>query len=31
MAKLAVLTKPPRLGILERYPTVPRPITVDPT
>ena len=28
MAKLAVLTNPPRLGILDKYPVVPRPITV---
>ena len=31
LARLAVLTKPPKLGILERYPAVPRPITVDPS
>jgi hypothetical protein len=30
-ARFAVETRPkaPRLGILERYPTVPKPITVD--
>ena len=24
-------TNPPRLGILEKYPAVPRPITVEPS
>ena len=27
-ARFAVDTKPPRLGILDRYPVVPRPITL---
>ena len=30
-ARFAVDTKPPRLGILDRYPVVPRPITVEPS
>jgi hypothetical protein len=28
---LAVLTNPPRLGILDRYPAVPNPMTVEPS
>ena len=28
---MAVLTNPPRLGILDKYPAVPKPITVEPS
>ena len=31
LAILAVLTRPARVGMLERYPAVPRPITVEPS
>ena len=31
VAKFALDTNPPKAGILERYPAVPRPITVEPS
>jgi len=30
-AKFALDTNPPKLGILDKYPVVPRPITVEPS